>query len=732
MRAPTGRPHLAQNRPAHHLVLAPFSIWLGGQLALIDGLISGLDTSGIINQLLAVERKPIDDINARIQQGDRRASALKAVQQSLDGLRTAAQALSRSSAYNATKVTSSAADRVAATAVIGTPPDRISLRVQQLAGAHQLATATSVGDPTALTGAGHLVVASGLAALGATAITPDSGAIAGIYDLKIAAAGAGQVRIALGTSEVTVATSATSATVGGVTLNFGGSITIGTGKLQIVATDAATTVSALATTLSTAGSPARAQLVNFASGATIDRRLALTSRETGAAQSLLVGVEGMDAPIAAAFTTMTTIAAAKDARIEIGDTGIVVTRSSNTVTDLYDGVTLTLKQADPTTTVTLDVDKDVDDLTAKVKSWVDTMNATLTSIDSQSAYDAATKTGGPLLGDAAVRAVRAQLIGALTSASNNGPLRSLSQIGITIARNGRLQLDESVLKTAVTDQTSAVADLLGRSAAVSTANASFVSGTDATVAGTYAIDITTASAPAALSGAAFAALASSETLTIRLGTASVNVTLATGATPTDVASAINAALNAAHVSARASVSAGALRIESVDHGASAVLGITSSAVGADTTGLGVTAGVERTATGIDVAGTIGGQAGTGIGQLLSATVGAPKGLTVRVGAGVTGAIGTVTYGGGVTGAVSNLLGSTGLATVSLADSISSVNIKKTAYNEQIERIQDRLTRTEQRLRRQFTQLETSLALLRSQGSRLSAIIGSTNSNNQSS
>ncbi|MEO8694886.1 MAG: flagellar filament capping protein FliD [Acidimicrobiales bacterium] len=701
-------------------------------MALIDGLVSGLDTTAIINQLLAVERKPIDDINARILQGDRRASALKSVQQSLDGLRLSAQALSRSSAYNATKVTSSAADRVAATAVVGTPPDHIAVRVQQLAGAHQLATAASVGDTTALTGVGRLVVASGLAGLGATAITPDSGATAGIYDLNITAAGVGQVRIALGSSEVTVATNATSATVGGVTLTFGASITAGTAKVQIIATDAATTVSSLAATLSTAGSPARAQLVNFASGATVDRRLALTSRGTGAAQSLLVGVNGMDAPIAAAFTTMTTIAAAKDARIEIGDTGIVVTRSSNTVSDLYDGVTLTLKQADPTVTVNLDVDKDVDDLTAKVKAWVDTMNATLTSIDTQSAYDATTKTGGPLMGDSAVRAVRAQLMSALTTVSNSGSLRALPQIGITIARSGRLQLDETMLRAAVTDQTSAVADLLGRSAAVSTANASFVSGTDATVAGTYAIDITTASAPAALSGAVFAALASSETLTIRLGTASATVTLAAGATPTDVVSAINAALNAARVSARASVAAGALRVESVDHGSAATLGITSSAVGADTTGLGVTAGVERTATGIDVAGTIGGQAATGRGQLLSATVGAPKGLTVRVGAGVVGAAGTVTYGGGVTGAVSNLLGSTGLATVTLADSINSVGAKKAAYNDQIERIQDRLTRTEQRLRRQFTQLETSLALLRSQGSRLSAIIGSSSSNNQSS
>jgi hypothetical protein len=269
---------------------------------------------------------------------------------------------------------------------------------------------------------------------------------------------------------------------------------------------------------------------------------------------------------------------------------------------------------------------------------------------------------------------------------------------------------------------------------VSTSSASFVAATDATVAGAYAIDVTTASAPAALTGTAFSALAASETLSIRIGASTVNVTLAAGATPADAVSAINSSLISAHVSARASLSAGALRVESQDHGAATVLGITSSVgAGVDSTGLGVTAALERTATGINVAGTIGGQAATGIGQLLSATAGAPKGLTVHIGVGVTGAAGTVTYGGGVTGAVSNLLGATGPATVSLADSISTVNVKKAMYNEQIAHIEQRLTRTEQRLRRQFAQLETSLALLRSQGSRLNAIIGSSGSNsNQNS
>ena len=694
----------------------------------MDGLVSGLDTTSIINQLLAIERQPIDAINTRIQTGDKKSSALKTVQSSLDGLRVAAQALSRSSTYAVSKVTSSAPDRVAATAALGTTPNSVAVIVQQLAGAHQLATGTTVGDSAALTGVGRLVVASGLATLGATAITPDGGAVDGIYDLNITPADAGKVRIALGSSEVTVDSTATTAAVGGVTITFGGPITTGSAKVQIVAGDGGTTVSSLATALSVTGSPARAQLVNFASGATVDRRLTLTASQTGAAQSLLVGSTGFTGSFASAFTTMTTVAAAKDARIEIGDTGIVVTRSSNTVSDLYDGVTLTLKQADPTVTVSLEVDKDVDDLATKIKAWVDGMNATLTSIDSQSAYDDSTKTGGPLMGDSAVRTVRAQLMSTVTNISGSGSLRSLSQIGITIARNGRLELDEAAMRTAVTDQTSDVADLLGRSGAATASSASFVSATDTTVAGSYAINVTTASAPAALTGTAFTALGASEALTIRLGAATANVALAAGISAADAVMTLNNALNAAHVNAHASLSAGALRVESLDHGSGTVLGITSSVgAGVDATGLGAAAGVERTGAGIDVVGTIDGQPATGVGQLLSAPTGPAKGLTVRIGLGATGALGSVSYTGGVTGAVSTMLGASGIATVALADSISSIDASKVAYNAQIDRMQERITNTEARLRRQFTDLETSLAQLRSQGSRLSAILGTSGS-----
>jgi flagellar hook-associated protein 2 len=183
-------------------------------------------------------------------------------------------------------------------------------------------------------------------------------------------------------------------------------------------------------------------------------------------------------------------------------------------------------------------------------------------------------------------------------------------------------------------------------------------------------------------------------------------------------------LTAAHVNAHASLSGGALRVESLDHGSGTVLGITSSVgAGVDATGLGAAAGVERTGAGIDVVGTIDGQPATGVGQLLSAATGPAKGLTVRIGLGATGALGTVSYTGGVTGAVSTMLGASGIATVALADSISSIDASKVAYNAQIDRMQERITNTEARLRRQFTDLETSLAQLRSQGSRLSAILG---------
>lgn len=78
-------------------------------------------------------------------------------------------------------------------------------------------------------------------------------------------------------------------------------------------------------------------------------KLQLTSTTTGADTNVSVDDGAGGNPFASStLGTMGTLTTAQDAKLQVGGTGgYTVTRSSNTITDLLDGVTLTLLKADP-------------------------------------------------------------------------------------------------------------------------------------------------------------------------------------------------------------------------------------------------------------------------------------------------------------------------------------------------------------------------------------------------
>lgn len=699
-------------------------------MAMIDGLVSGLDTTSIIKQLVSLEQQPVTRMQQRSADEDARLNALRSIQTQFDAVRAAGQVLLRPSTYNSVTATSSATDRVGVTAAPTAAVGRVAVRVQQLATAHQIMTTTSIGDGAALAGAGQVVVGSGLAALGATSVTTEGTAAAGVQKLRITDAGGGQMVVTLGSNSVTVASNAAAVSIGGVTLSFGNTVIPGEALIQVASADANTTVASLVSMLNVTGGPASGQIVNMGSSTTPDRRLVLSARATGSAGGLLVGVHGLAAPVAGALGSFTTIGAAQDAKIELGTTGNVVTRSSNKVDDLFDGLTLDLKQADPGTTITIDTTPDTANTVSQVKSWVDAINKTLSAIDAKTSYDPATKKGGVLLGDSSVRAARDSLVDALTTIAGSGTYTALAQVGVSIQRNGQFAVDETALRNALATDPAAVSALLSRTGTATSPGVTFTSASDTTRAGTYAVAITQASAPAALTGAAFATLAGAETLTVRLGGATTQVGLAAGLTPAQVADQLNAAFAAARLGVQASLSGGAVVLASVEHGSGITLGVTSSlAPGAGGTGLGAGAGVERTASGVDVAGTIDGQAAAGTGRQLVATTGNAAGLSLLITATTPGALGTVTFTPGVGGAVAALFGANGTITQSVSSAINASTSRKRDYDDQTARLQDRVTSTQQRLRQQFTQLEVLLNQLKSQGSRMSALIASNGSGN---
>ncbi len=205
-----------------------------------------------------------------------------------------------------------------------------------------------------------------------------------------------------------------------------------------------------------AGKGVSATLINGTSG----QVLVLNSSKTGSAGALTVSASGGDgglSVLATAGGTMTEAAAAQDAVIHVD--GIARTSSSNTVTDLVDGITLTLTKAKPGEAFSLDVDSDASTLKASMLGFISAYNTALGALRTQSAAGGEGKAAGPLSGDAAPRAITASLRNAI---GNN--YAELSALGLKTAVDGSLSLDGGKFDAAITANPGAVKNLLGEDA----------------------------------------------------------------------------------------------------------------------------------------------------------------------------------------------------------------------------------------------------------------------------
>jgi flagellar hook-associated protein 2 len=124
----------------------------------VDGLVSGLNTTEIINKLLQVERAPVQQLQARKADADARLAAWRAINSRLATLEDRAGVLARSLTYQAAKATTSDTRVAVASATPGAPPGTYTLTVNRLASAHQLSTDTFADKDALVFGTGTLTV----------------------------------------------------------------------------------------------------------------------------------------------------------------------------------------------------------------------------------------------------------------------------------------------------------------------------------------------------------------------------------------------------------------------------------------------------------------------------------------------------------------------------------------------------------------------------------------------
>lgn len=220
-------------------------------------------------------------------------------------------------------------------------------------------------------------------------------------------------------------------------------------------------------------------------------RLVLTGDGTGTANAFTVSGSGALAGLSyhAGASGLTETQDASNAGFSYN--GIAITSGSNTIGGVIPGLTLTLT-ASGSAAVT--VSQNVASLDSAAQAVVGALNATLSTINQETAYSAASG-AGPLLADVGIAELKQSLLNSLTapigvgSAAGSASFNSLSSIGVQITSGGTVTFDDATFQSAAQTNYAAVASLLGAVGVASNANVS-VSSLAATPPGTYAVNVT--------------------------------------------------------------------------------------------------------------------------------------------------------------------------------------------------------------------------------------------------
>jgi len=158
-----------------------------------------------------------------------------------------------------------------------------------------------------------------------------------------------------------------------------------------------------------------------------------------------------------------TLQAAQDAIVVVGDptqNPVTLTRSSNAISDAIPGVTLSLLQATGSSTVQVNVTRDVSAVKENIKALATAYNEVVKFINDRTTYDVTTKKGGNFFNEPTVRGIATTIRSALSSTvSGLSTLSSVGQIGFKTDRDGTITIDDSKLDTALAATYSAVKNL---------------------------------------------------------------------------------------------------------------------------------------------------------------------------------------------------------------------------------------------------------------------------------
>jgi flagellar hook-associated protein 2 len=369
---------------------------------------------------------------------------------------------------------------------------------------------------------------------------------------------------------------------------------------------------------------------------TDDYRLVVTADETGLDEGFTISGN-------AATTTlsMDQKIANQDAQIYVNNFTDPISRSSNTFSDVIEGVTFNLTDADDSTIVTIAIEEDSSNLKENIQTFVDAFNDAMDYLNSQFEYDEENERAGVLSGESAAVKVKNDLLTLATSTvsghDGSNSYRSFALIGLEMNRTGHLELNESDLDKAINTDLEAVKRVFKDGGSVSSGELAYIGSSDDTKGGTYTVHVDQVAtlAQTAAGNAIAANLGQDETLTITYNGNNYTVNLDSGDSSDSVVTKINTAMGDKNVPVYAQIDgSGNLEFIADNYGSNTIEVVSNVAAAGGGTGIGTTA---ITGSGVDVIGEFRDSEGntyaaTGNGRLLTGSTGSTKGLIVSVSA----------------------------------------------------------------------------------------------------
>ncbi|QJU57325.1 flagellar filament capping protein FliD [Sphingomonas sp. AP4-R1] len=341
-------------------------------------------------------------------------------------------------------------------------------------------TASVVTDSTGA----RLTLKGATGAANAFTITPGPDASADLAKLAFNASG----MTVSGSSVVSPALKdATTAAVGQG--NF--TLTTAQGSATITIDSASDNLTGMADAINNAGLGVTASIVTDASGS----RLAISDSNGGLTAPSFTLQPAANAQVGQVrfvypqpTSGMTQAQSAQDAIVRLD--GVDVSRASNTIDDLIDGVSLNLVSAAPNETITLGASRPTDAIKQAVSDFVAAYNELKGQIDTATATSVTGTDGsvttGPLYNNSAIRQMQTQLSRLTSTVLNtSGGPSTLAEIGVVTNRDGTLTLDNALLTKQLTAYPDAVEAMFNPTQHASSPLIKITSAMGATKPGTY-------------------------------------------------------------------------------------------------------------------------------------------------------------------------------------------------------------------------------------------------------